>query len=213
MSDIHGELDKYQKMLETIQFQPSDTLYILGDVIDRNPGGIDIIRDIMSKENIVLLRGNHEQMCLDTLWNRDPPLGARKLWLSNGGGDTRRELLYVISAKEKHAILRFLNETPLMANVEVKGRKFTLVHAAPMQKADDCLWLRPEEVPWKEVPENVTCVIGHTPVCFLYTTQPSEPMKIFHSEGFVDIDCGCGNKTELRRLACLRLDDMVEFYT
>ncbi len=29
----------------------------------------------------------------------------------------------------------------------------------------------------------------------------------------IDIDCGCGNRNAAhRRLACLRLDDMAEFY-
>ncbi len=29
----------------------------------------------------------------------------------------------------------------------------------------------------------------------------------------IDIDCGCGHqKTAYRRLACLRLDDLAEFY-
>ena len=30
--------------------------------------------------------------------------------------------------------------------------------------------------------------------------------------GLIVIDCGCGSGYELRRLACLRLDDMEEFY-
>ena len=36
---------------------------------------------------------------------------------------------------------------------------------------------------------------------------------IMHGNGIIDIDCGCGHqKTAHRRLACLRLDDMAEFY-
>ena len=34
-----------------------------------------------------------------------------------------------------------------------------------------------------------------------------------HRDNIIDIDCGCGNlRSEHRRLACLRLDDMAEFY-
>ena len=40
MSDIHGEADRFSAMLETIHFSSQDTLYILGDVIDRGPEGI-----------------------------------------------------------------------------------------------------------------------------------------------------------------------------
>ena len=40
ISDLHGRYDLYLEMLERIQFSPEDTLYILGDVADRNKGGI-----------------------------------------------------------------------------------------------------------------------------------------------------------------------------
>ena len=53
MSDIHGEHSRYISMLETINFSDEDTLYILGDVIDRKPGGIDILRDIILEEERV----------------------------------------------------------------------------------------------------------------------------------------------------------------
>lgn len=40
-----------------------------------------------------------------------------------------------------------------------------------------------------------------------------EDLSIWHSAGIIDVDCGCGNqKAEHCRLACLRLDDMAEFY-
>ena len=47
MSDLHGCYDKYRQMLEQIGFGDDDTLYILGDVIDRGEGGIDILLDMM----------------------------------------------------------------------------------------------------------------------------------------------------------------------
>ena len=35
ISDLHGRFDRYQQMLEVIEFTLDDTLYVLGDVIDR----------------------------------------------------------------------------------------------------------------------------------------------------------------------------------
>ena len=35
MSDIHGMADLFKRMLEQIGFSDEDTLYILGDMIDR----------------------------------------------------------------------------------------------------------------------------------------------------------------------------------
>ena len=43
MSDIHGEYGKYIQMLNKIGFSDSDTLYIIGDVIDRGADGIRIL--------------------------------------------------------------------------------------------------------------------------------------------------------------------------
>ena len=35
MSDIHGEYEKYLKMLDLIQLSEKDSLFVLGDVVDR----------------------------------------------------------------------------------------------------------------------------------------------------------------------------------
>ena len=50
VSDIHGELDKFEQMLELIRFSDEDHLYILGDVIDRGAMGVDIPTDIINEE-------------------------------------------------------------------------------------------------------------------------------------------------------------------
>ena len=43
MADLHGERDFFVRMLERIQFSAADHLYILGDVIDRGTGGVDML--------------------------------------------------------------------------------------------------------------------------------------------------------------------------
>lgn len=40
MSDIHGQKRRFDSIMKQIKLQPEDTLYVLGDVIDRNPDGI-----------------------------------------------------------------------------------------------------------------------------------------------------------------------------
>lgn len=37
MSDIHGQKRRFDSVMKQINLQPEDTLYVLGDVIDRNP--------------------------------------------------------------------------------------------------------------------------------------------------------------------------------
>ena len=60
MSDLHGCYDKYIKMLEKINFNDNDMLYILGDIVDRGPDCIKIFLDIYNRKNVVALRGNHD---------------------------------------------------------------------------------------------------------------------------------------------------------
>lgn len=43
MSDLHGNYKAYKMMLEKIEFQAEDKLYILGDILDRGPNPIKII--------------------------------------------------------------------------------------------------------------------------------------------------------------------------
>lgn len=209
MSDIHGEYERYQAMLELIEFSSEDTLYIIGDVIDRCPGGVDILLDIMERPNVIMLLGNHERMCLATLGNHNE-VGARQLWTQNGGGSTRRELLYHRTSEERRRIIRFLERLPDHLDIEVAGRPFHLVHGYPADNREDRIWERPEPGAPRPMEEKLV-VVGHTPTPHL-TGNFDETYHIWYDDGIVDIDCGCGNDTPNRRLACLRLDDMSEFY-
>ena len=42
VSDIHGELDRFERLLALIQFSENDHLYVIGDAIDRCAMGVDI---------------------------------------------------------------------------------------------------------------------------------------------------------------------------
>ena len=209
MSDIHGEIDRYKAMLEKINFSDDDTMYILGDVIDKKPYGVDILLDIMARPNVKMIMGNHENLALADLFYRVD--GVRLLWLSNGGGSTRKDLLYHRPLKEMNKVLRYLRDLPDHLEIEVKGRVFHLVHGYVGKDTDERIWGRPDI--YAEAPfEDKTVIIGHTPTIFLREDKEEKPLTIWHGNGVICIDCGCGNESDLRRLACLRLDDMEEFY-
>lgn len=212
MADIHGEYDRYIAMLKRIAFSDQDTLYIIGDVIDRNPCGVDILVDIMSRKNCIMLKGNHEEMCLGTL-GPNSVFGYRTMWQQNGGRSTRHELLYCRTREERMAIIKFLDSLPEHLEVEVNGRTFYLVHGAPISGGDGPLWERVMPDSKSPFPDK-TVIVGHTQTCYLKGEggHPTTPMTIWHGDGIIDIDCGCGNQTPHRRLACLRLEDMAEFY-
>ena len=60
MSDVHGQYDKYSKMLDKIGMTTWDELYILGDVVDRGPEPMAILMDISFNIDIVPILGNHD---------------------------------------------------------------------------------------------------------------------------------------------------------
>ncbi|MBD5474847.1 MAG: fructose-bisphosphatase class III [Lachnospiraceae bacterium] len=64
ISDIHGNFEKYEDMLELIHLSDEDGLYVIGDVIDRGPDGIKILKDVMERPNAHMILGNHELMAL-----------------------------------------------------------------------------------------------------------------------------------------------------
>ena len=209
-ADIHGEFERFRRLLELICFSEEDTLYVLGDVIDRGPDGVKILEFIRERGNIILLMGNHERMCVDAL-GKDSLPRARRLWEQNGGWPTHMDL-------EEHpgrdTLLAYLSDLPLFLDIEVEGRAFRLVHGFPGETEDDMLWGRPEAGMTRQPLPGKTVIVGHTPVQYLqYLTGKKDVVPlIWHGPGILDIDCGCGHDDPGRMLACLRLDDMKEFY-
>ena len=58
ISDIHGEYDKFTTLLEKIDLKDMDTLYILGDVLDRGPNPVKTLLKLMEMPNVVLFHKN-----------------------------------------------------------------------------------------------------------------------------------------------------------
>lgn len=225
MSDIHGCYDKYRAMLSEIEFKSTDTLFILGDVIDRGPDGVKILQDMNARSNVFPILGNHEftaAMCLPWLSQEitsqsldsltSGQISALGEWIANGGGPTLRSLQQ-LSQEERQDILEYFQEMELYAEVEAGGRSFVLTHAAPKNfepekpldsyELQDFLFGRPNL-------ETVCCmdkilVFGHTPTRLLGGQN-----RIFRSGFMIDIDCGC--VFQGGRLGCLCLDTMKEFY-
>lgn len=221
LSDLHGEADRFEAMLEKIAFSEADTLYILGDVVDRGPHGIGLLLKIMDMPNAVMLLGNHEYMFLQYL---NPEASETDIlrWNRNGNQPTL-EGYADLAVSERRQMKRFLKSLPAHLQVEVAGRRFYLVHGFPGESVHDEVWGRPAPDAENPVADH-TLIIGHTPVMYLGISREEraahlealersgEKARILHAPGFIDIDCGCGHKLSFRTLACLRLEDMAEFY-
>ena len=62
MSDIHGHLQRFESIMEQIKLGEGDHLFVLGDVIDIHPDGIQILQKLLRMPNTTVLLGNHELM-------------------------------------------------------------------------------------------------------------------------------------------------------
>lgn len=227
ISDIHGCYDKYKKLLKKINFGPDDTLYVLGDVIDRGPDGFKIMLDMARRPNVVNLMGNHEAMAIDALASmlcavrhngemalNEDDAEAVELWFYNGGELSLADFLWLDNEQAQTA-WEYMREMPLYKEITVGNRKFVLVHGglgnfSPSRPLDDyepneILWCRPE--PDTAYYPDKYVIFGHTPVQLL---EPGTPAKIYHNGKSIDIDCGCVFPGG--RLGCLCLDTMEEIY-
>ena len=238
MSDLHGQSDAFFDILEQINFSDNDELYILGDIIDRGPDAFKIYDYIVSHKNVHLLKGNHEQMMLDfvnlnagdivenpTVYHSRNLRFAYLIWMQNGGNITYEQLIK-FSKTKRQKIFNTLKKCKYYEKIEVNGQKYILCHGTPTfyelsgvenPTIDDmlnALIIAPEyEILWgrdcypQEVPFGYKVIHGHTPVHHLWNT---DSIKQYSNGDFINVDCGCASG---KRLACLRLDDMQEFYS
>ncbi len=217
LSDIHGRMDRLQSILDQIDLQAEDKLYILGDAIDRNPDGLQILLKLMDMSNVIFLLGNHEHMMMDVL-EQNCILTAIGRWYRNGGEITH-DLWFELSKEEQKRIIQYIKEAKINETAQIGEKTYLLVHAAPAACWDGdqsvyrdatmfSVWERQEgQYPFGEDDERII-VFGHTPTVFF---DSSRPLKIWHGDRMIGIDCGAGYAEG--RLACLRLEDMKEFYS
>ena len=221
MSDIHGEMDRFDAMLNKISFTEQDTLYILGDVVDRGADGIALLRKIMTMPNVYMTLGNHEDMMLRYFSPNATQEDAYR-WSRNGCQPTLNAMV-CLHDRVQARILDYLQALPTHYKIHVNQTLYYLVHAFPGKNHRDEVWYRPEV--WEENPVSpCRVIIGHTPVVIFGRTDEErraqlqryeldgDHMRILHASGFTCIDCGCGHNIPGKALACLRLEDWEEFY-
>lgn len=229
VSDIHGRYDKYTELLRRLDLKQSDTLYVLGDMIDRGPDGLKILLDISMRPNVVPFLGNHEYAALTCLpWlmeelteeNTEPDVLLWRLksiqgWMADGGDKTVGEFRR-LSQEARQDVLDILEALTVYEETEAGGREFILVHAglgnfSPGKALDDyqldeLILSRPE--PDQEYFPDRCLVFGHTPTPY-YTGGQTENARIFREGMLTDIDCGCASGGPL---GCICLETLEEIY-
>ncbi|HQQ70022.1 MAG TPA: symmetrical bis(5'-nucleosyl)-tetraphosphatase [Alicycliphilus sp.] len=128
--DIQGCDDAFERLLSLIGFSPSrDTIYLLGDLVNRGPASAAVLRRCMRLEGSALaLLGNHDLHLLATAHGVRAP--------------SRRDTMAgILQASDREALLDWLRQQPLARQLEHGGGKLLMVHAGvlPQWSADDVL--------------------------------------------------------------------------
>ena len=224
LSDLHGRYDLYIKMLEKIKFKREDTLYILGDFVDRGDEGLKIVLDITERENVIALMGNHDFLALSILSNLDRGFKPGQLedmrylidmWKMDGGMSTYNEYKK-LSPEERKLALMTIDGFRNYAEVKIGERAFVLCHGGIRDYSEnrpladytieDLAFFREDYSKPKFAKCGKYLITGHTPTAAI---EGATEGKTYKNYDHIAIDCGA---VFGYGLGCLCLDTMEEFY-
>jgi serine/threonine protein phosphatase 1 len=207
IGDIHGGAGTLGALLEQLQLQPSDRLFLLGDYIDRGPdskGVLDTILQLLhSGHDVRPVRGNHDDMLLQSVTGYRDNYAWH--WLREWGGVTLQSF-GVKSPEELPApYVQLLEQMPYLRVED----DFVLVHAGlDMDAADPLTGSSPLAMTWGETRGidaarlgGRRLVTGHHPV-----PLPLIRMSLQSSHIYLDNGAFTGMQPEYGNLVALNLD-------
>ena len=239
MSDIHGCFDRYAEMLEIIDFSDNDTLFVIGDVIDRGDGSVLLLQDMSMRANVIPIMGNHEYAACSVLpqmlmlmqeITEESSEELLKTGLEKGidvmkfaeevnawneiGGDATIQGFRELPADEREYLLEYLEEFSLYEIIKVNGKKYVLTHfglpAGATAKNLDTFDA------WDFVTAEMDYNKQYFNDAFLVTghlptfeVDESARGRIYRNCNNISIDAGA---IAGEKLACLCLDTDEEFY-
>ena len=131
----------FMELIDKIDLKQTDTLYVLGDILDRGPHPIKVLKKLMEMPNAICIVGNHELMaleCLEFLMKEITDMSIEELdeemldnlatWQYNGSKSTIDEFSE-LGSDEKQDIIDFIKEFLIYEEVAVSDRDYLLVHA------------------------------------------------------------------------------------
>ncbi len=169
ISDIHGCLDKLERLIDLIKSDLEERMLIfLGDYIDRgldSCGVVEFVMDLERNYDTVLLKGNHEKMLLDFLAGLN-----QFVYLENGGDLTLASYYNKFKLKEGEIFIPS-DHLEFYSGLELyyKTDDYIFVHAGlrdgvalEYQNEEDLLWIR-EDFIYSTHDFGKIVVFGHTP--------------------------------------------------
>ena len=224
VSDLHGCQELFQKLLQQIRFTDHDVMYVLGDIVDYGDESMELLCDLSMRFNIIPIVGDHDLRALrllkelDTMLREgvtpDPEiLGEMTEWIQDGGQKTM-EGFKALDDDMKEGVLEYLEDLSLYEEVEVKGKRYLLLHAGiadfdPDTPLEDYMpedFIREPLDPDVPYFEDVTVIAGHVPT---YTLADAQKGRIYHGNGCILMDCGAAFG---EALGCLCLETGKEHY-
>jgi len=232
VSDIHGCYNQFIKLMDMIGFSDTDTLYVIGDVVDRGPEPVKLLYWMMKHPNVKTILGNHEYMMMkvllpglkevDSVEAIEKTLTLDYIWdtniwfFSDNGGKITADAFKQLKEYERHVLLDYVKNFSLYESVTINDKTFVMVHTID-DSVKSLVDLDEKEITDLESFLSVSptfdgdwdqediFVIGHTPTWFL----GKKDFSIFRNGNLIDIDCACsmGGK-----LAALCLETMEEYY-
>ncbi len=186
IGDVHGHYDTLLALLDSVSPDSNDSVYFLGDLIDRGPKSADVV-DLVMKNEYNCLRGNHEEMLLDVVGSGQVSVELYQGWLYSGGHATVAS--YDSKIPQEH--IDWLKTLPTYLDLD----DLWLVHAGvdpriPLAKqtSEQFCWIRED---FHAIPEpyfaNKLIVTGHT---ITFTMPGIEPGQIAAGQGWLCIETG-----------------------
>ncbi|MBQ6335338.1 MAG: fructose-bisphosphatase class III [Erysipelotrichaceae bacterium] len=224
MSDMHGQYKRYKAMLEKIQLKDDDKLYILGDAIDRGPGSLEILFDIMDRDNVEMFLGNHEHMMLTYLEGSD-----RMSWFYgvNGGSETYKRFKECSKETQKKIVDFLLYNTTIKKDLYLGDKRYILSHTSALNDGVDIYTkdhvnnlMGIQDIMWNMTYQNIESIqdlpqtdketyfiSGHIITMRLSGTDEVFIQHYPNGYSWYDIDCGCAMGSYYGALSCLKIDE------
>ena len=167
ISDIHGNMEAVEAVMDDIKKAGCEKLFVLGDYAMAGPEPQKTIKYFMNKannSNVEMIQGNTDLMIADYATDLFETLKEKAPVMASALQDDVKQ----ITSKEQS----FLKNLPAQKHVEIEGVSFLLVHGSPRKNNEDILADTPLENIEKMV-ENVSeqvILCGHTHIpCGLQT--------------------------------------------
>ena len=115
IGDVQGCFDALRALLDKLKFDPNqDSLWFAGDLVNRGPQSLDVLRFVSALPGVVVVLGNHDLHCLAVASGQAP---LKK-------NDTFSALF---AAPDRDLLLDWLRQRPLLHHDPLLST--TLVHA------------------------------------------------------------------------------------